>query len=163
MTDIDSNQGIQQQPRAGLLRRLGALLYDGFLVAAIWMLIGYSVQFIAGSNTNQLVDGVVQTDPLIDNILFLLMLASSSGFYIWFWTRSGQTLGMIAWRIKLVANDGGLISVRQGILRYLAAWPAFFMFGLGYLWLYIDANGDTLHDKLSNSKVVVVPKSHRPF
>lgn len=163
MTDTDSNQQIQQQPRAGLLRRLAALLYDGFLVAAIWMLIGYSVQFIAGPNTNQLVGGVVQTNPLVDNILFLLMLASSSGFYIWFWTRSGQTLGMIAWRIKLVSNHGGLITVRQGIIRYLAAWPAFFMFGLGYLWLYIDPNGDTLHDKLSNSKVVVVPKSHQPF
>ena len=163
MAIIDSDQGIQQQPRAGLLRRLAALLYDGFLVAAIWMLLGYSLQFIVGSNSNQLVNGVVQTDPLIDNILFLLMLASSSGFYIWFWTRSGQTLGMIAWSIKLVANDGNLITVRQGIIRFLAAWPAFFMFGLGYLWLYIDPNGDTLHDKLSNSKVIVVPKSHRPF
>ena len=127
------------------------------------MLLGYSMQLIVGSNTNQLVDGIVQTDPLIDNILFLLMLASSSGFYIWFWTRSGQTLGMIAWRIKLVANNGDLINVRQGIIRYLAAWPAFFLFGLGYLWLYIDPNGDTLHDKLSNSKILIVPKSHRPF
>ncbi|NQV70594.1 MAG: RDD family protein [Pseudohongiella sp.] len=154
---------MQQQPRAGLLRRLAALLYDGFLVAAIWMLIGYSMQFIVGPDTNQLVDGVVQTNPLIDNILFLLMLISSSGFYIWFWTRSGQTLGMIAWRIKLVANDGGLISVRQGIIRFLAAWPSFFMFGLGYFWLTIDANGDAFHDKLSNSKVIVVPKSHQPF
>ena len=152
-----------QQPRAGLIRRLAALLYDGFLIAAIWMLLGYIIQFITGSNSNQLVNGVVQTDPVIDNILFLLMLASSSGFYILFWTRSGQTLGMIAWRIKLVSNHGGLISVQQGIIRYLAAWPAFFMFGLGYLWLYLDPNGDALHDKLSNSKVIVTPKSHRPF
>ena len=142
---------------------MAALLYDGFLVAAIWMLLGYSVQFIFGTEGNQLIDGVVQTDPLVDNILFLLMLASSSGFYLWFWTRSGQTLGMIAWRIKLLGVDNELISVRQGIIRFLAAWPAFFMFGLGYLWLYLDPNGDTLHDKLSNSKVVVVPKNHRPF
>ncbi len=149
--------------RAGLLRRLAALLYDGFLVAAIWMLLGFSLQIIVGADTNQLVDGRVQTDPLLDIILFVLMLASSSGFYIWFWTRRGQTLGMIAWKIKVVSITGETISTTQALIRFLAAWPAFFIFGLGYLWLYIDRDGDTLHDKLSKSKVVITPKSHRPF
>jgi len=70
------------QTRAGLLQRLGALLYDGFLVAAIWMLLGFIMQLIFGPDTNQLIDGQVQTNPLIDNILFLLMLATSSGFFV---------------------------------------------------------------------------------
>jgi hypothetical protein len=35
------------------------------------------------------------------------------------------------------------------------------MLGLGYLWLYLDANGYAIHDKLSNSKVVLLPKSSR--
>jgi len=142
---------------------MAALLYDAFLVAAIWMLVGFVVELIAGTDSNQLVDGRVQTDPLVSNILFILMLASSSGFYLWFWTRSGQTLGMIAWRIKLVDDHEQLINLRQGIVRFLAAWHAFFLFGSGYLWLYIDTNGDALHDKFSKTRVVVVPKSHRPF
>jgi len=70
------------QTRAGLLRRLEALLYDGFLVAAIWMLLGFIMQLIFGPDINQLIDGQVQTNPLIDNILFLLMLATSSGFFV---------------------------------------------------------------------------------
>lgn len=145
------------------MRRLAALLYDGFLVAAIWMALGFLLQLLVGPDTNQLIDGVVQTDPVLDAILFTLMVASGSGFYIWFWTRSGQTLGMIAWRIKTVSIDDGLISIRQGLIRYLAAWPAFFFFGLGYLWLYLDSEGDAVHDKLSRSKVVLLPKQHRPF
>lgn len=145
------------------MRRLAALLYDGFLVAAIWMVLGFALQLIVGPDTNQLVDGVVQTDPVLDAILFLLMLASGSGFYIWFWTKSGQTLGMIAWRIRVETLDGGEISVGQGLIRYAAAWPAFFLFGLGYLWMYIDREGDAFHDKLSHSKVVLLPKEHRPF
>jgi uncharacterized RDD family membrane protein YckC len=153
----------EDQPRAGLLRRLAALLYDGFLVAAVWMLLGFILQLIFGPDTNQLVDGQVQTDPLLGNILFLLMVASSSGFYIWFWTHSGQTLGMIAWRIKLESIDGGLITPAQGVIRFLLAWPAFFMLGAGYLWLFLDPLGDAAHDKLSRSRVVVVPKEHRPF
>ena len=145
------------------MRRLAALLYDAFLVAAIWMLLGFILQLFVGTETNQLVDGRVQTDPLLNNILFFLMVSSAAGFYIWFWTRSGQTLGMIAWKIKLEARDGGLISPAQGLIRFLVAWPAFFMLGLGFLWLYIDPEGDTVHDKLSNSRVVLLPKSHHLF
>ena len=132
-------------------------------MGAIWMLLGFMLQLIVGPDTSQLVDGQVQTDPLLDNILFLLMVASCSGFYLWFWTHSGQTLGMIAWRIKVVSLDGGLISPLQGVIRFLAAWPAFFMLGAGYLWLYLDPQGDAVHDKLSASKVVLMPKSHSPF
>jgi uncharacterized RDD family membrane protein YckC len=145
------------------MRRLAALLYDGFLVAAIWMVLGFIFQLLVGTDGNQVVDGVVQTDPLLGAILFTLMLASGSGFYIWFWSRSGQTAGMIAWRIKVESLDGGLINLRQGVIRYFAAWPCFFVFGLGYLWLYLDGNGDAAHDKISQSKVVLLPKSHRPF
>lgn len=147
------------KPRAGLLRRLASLLYDSFIVGAIWMLIGFILQLVVGPDTSQLIDGQVQTDPLLDNILFILMVVSCAGFFLWFWTKSGQTVGMLAWRIKVVDLKGGNISVRQAALRFLLAWPAFFILGLGYLWLYVDAEGDALHDKISSTKVVVLPKS----
>ena len=145
------------------MRRLAALLYDGFLVAAIWMVLGFILQLIVGTESNQLIDGIVQTDPILDALLFIIMIASSSSFYIWFWIRSGQTLGMIAWRIKVESLNGGLIDFKQGMIRYIAAWPAFFLFGLGYLSIYLDSNRDAAHDKMSCSKVVLLPKSHRPF
>ena len=103
-------------PRAGLPRRLAALLYDGFLVFAMWMFIGYAMLGIFGTDSNQVVDGVVQTDSVVSTLTFLLMVASSSGFYLWFWTRSGQTLGMISWRLKAVSLDDRPMSVRQGII-----------------------------------------------
>lgn len=145
------------------MRRLAALLYDGFLVAAIWMLIGFVLQLLVGPGTNTLVDGTVQTDPVMDAITFVLMVASATGFYLWFWCKSGQTLGMVSWRLKLLSTDNQLIDTKTGLLRFLLAWPSFFVAGIGYLWLYLDNEGDALHDKLSASKVVVVPKSHRPF
>ena len=148
---------------SGLLRRLAALLYDAFLVAAIWMAMGFAMQFIVGADTSQLVDGRVQTDPVLDVILFTGEVLSASTFYIWFWMRTGQTLGMIAWRIKAVRVDGGLMNLQQGALRFVLAWPAFFCLGIGYLWLYIDRNGDALHDKLSGTRVIVLPKSASPF
>lgn len=154
---------IEEFPRAGLLRRWAALLYDTFLVAAIWMLLGFILQLFTGVTNNQLVDGQVVTNPVIDNILFTLMLLSCFGFYSWFWIRSGQTLGMLAWRIRVDSMSGGKLDIRQALIRFIAAWPAFFMLGLGYFWIYLDEQGDAAHDKLSGTKVVRLPKSYRPF
>lgn len=150
-------------PSAGLWRRLAALLYDAFLVFSIWMVLGFALQFLVGPNTNHLVDGRVQTDPVLSVILFVAMVCSAAGFYIWFWMRTGQTLGMIAWRIKAVSRSGSLMTLQQGVLRWVLAWPAFFLFGIGYLWRYIDPNGDALHDIYSGTRVVLLPKGSRPF
>ncbi len=150
-------------PAAGILRRLAALLYDAFLVAAIWMLLGFLILMVAGTESNRLVDGRVQTDPLMDWLLFIMMLLSSFAFYAYFWIRSGQTLGMIAWRIKVEADDGATISLIQAVKRYLFAWLSFGCFFTGYLWALFDPRGDALHDRLSNSRVVLLPKSARPF
>ncbi len=127
------------------------------------MLLGFVVQVIAGTEGNRLVDGQVQTDPVLGAIIFTLMLVSAASFYIWFWMRSGQTLGMLAWRMQLQDLDGNMVDLRQGLLRWLAAWPAFFLLGFGYLWLYLDENGDTLHDRVTGCKVVVLPKSAAPL
>ncbi|MDP1933186.1 MAG: RDD family protein [Gammaproteobacteria bacterium] len=161
--DVVKPDDTEPERTAGLLRRLAALLYDAFLVFAIWMALGFALQFIVGPDTNRLVDGRVETDPVLSMILFIGMTLSAATFYIWFWLRTGQTLGMIAWRIKAVNRDGDLMSLKQGMLRFALAWPAFFCFGLGYLWLYVDHNGDALHDKLSGTRVVLLPKSARPF
>ena len=150
-------------PTAGLGRRLAALLYDAFLIAAIWMLLGYVVQLFFGPDSVQVIEGQVVTDPVQDFLIFTLMIGSSFCFYAYFWMQTGQTLGMIAWRIKVVSSTGQLISLRQALARYALAWPSFAALGLGYLWLYIEANGDAFHDRYSTTRVIVVPREHRPF
>lgn len=159
LNDID----LTALPGAGLFRRLAALLYDGFLVVAIWMLVGLILQVIFGTDSNRLEDGVVQTDPLLDVILFVAMLASATAFYVWFWCRSGQTLGMLAWRLRVQDERGRLLTPRLALLRLLLAWPAFFLAGIGFLWVLIDRNNDALHDKLSKTRVVLLPKEFQPL
>ncbi|MDX1490765.1 MAG: RDD family protein [Pseudohongiellaceae bacterium] len=154
----------QKRPaKAGLLRRLAALLYDAFLVLAIWMVIGYAIQYVLGTDTNQIIDGKPTTSSFADALYFLMEVATASTFYIWFWRRTGQTLGMIAWRIKATSADGSIMTLKQAILRFVLAWPSFWCFGLGYLWMYVDTNKDALHDKYSGTQVIVLPKNARPF
>ena len=157
---------IAQLPRAGLLRRLAALLYDMFLVFAMWMILGFVLLFVFGlfaDNTSELVDGQVQTHPVLLVLNFAMMVTSAAYFYLWFWRRTGQTLGMIAWRIRALRTDNQPIPLKQGLIRFIAAWPAFWLGGLGYLWLYVDKNHDAVHEKLSATKTVLLPKDARPF
>ena len=148
-----ADEGQEVPVTSGLLRRLGALLYDAFLVFALWWAWASAMQLIFGTDTNQLVDNRVQIDPVLGAIRFSGMILSAAAFYIWFWMRTGQTLGMIAWRIKAVNIDGELMSMK----------PSFCCFGIGYLWLYVDRNGDALHDKFSGTRVIVLSKSARSF
>ncbi len=158
---IQSVNDAENLPAAGLVRRLAALLYDAVLVLAIWIALGFVAQLIAGAETNQVIDGRVETDFVFGLILLAIMGASAAVFYVWFWTRGGQTLGMVAWRIRAQSLGGGLMTARQAWLRFLCAWPAFLLFGLGYFWLYFDSEGDAAHDRLSGTRVVLLPRRKR--
>lgn len=151
----------QELPRAGLWRRLAALLYDALLVAAIWMLLGYAALLAFGPGAVAVADGRVRTDPRMDAVLFALMAGSAFGFHCLCWLRGGQTLGMAAWRIRVESREGGPPALWQALVRFAAAWPAFLLLGLGYLWLYLDARGDAAHDRLSGTRVVLLPKPGR--
>jgi len=158
-----SQQELATLPRSGLLRRLAALLYDMFLVVSMWILLGFPLQLLFGADANQVIDGEVVTNPTLSTLMFLMMVVSVTTFYTWFWRHTGQTLGMIAWRIKVIGIDDHPPTIAQCLIRFAAAWPAFWLFGLGYLWMYRDRDGDAVHEKLSGTKTVLLPKHARPF
>jgi uncharacterized RDD family membrane protein YckC len=43
-------------------------------------------------------------------------------YFLHFWTRTGQTLAMLTWRIRLVTREGTAISWRRALLRYALGW-----------------------------------------
>ena len=89
----------------------------------------------------------------------LVLLMELVGFYLFFWSRQGQTLGMTAWRIKLVDVDGRQPTFNQLLLRILTAPLSWLSCGIGYLWLYVGDRRQAWHDRLSNTMVVHLPRS----
>jgi uncharacterized RDD family membrane protein YckC len=80
-------------------------------------------------------------------------------FYVYFWNRNGQTLGMQAWRIKVICAKTGLApSWKQASLRFLAAHLSLLSAGIGLLWLLVDKQNRTWHDLIANTRVIVCPK-----
>jgi uncharacterized RDD family membrane protein YckC len=66
----------------------------------------------------------------------------------------GQTLGMRAWKLQLRNLRPGPMSWWQMLLRFLAAVPSGLLFGLGYLWILVDRQHLSWHDRLSETTVV---------
>jgi uncharacterized RDD family membrane protein YckC len=65
---------------------------------------------------------------------------------------------MQAWKLRLQRTDGGPISLWQALLRFLVAFPSLLLFGLGMLWMLVDRDRMTWHDRFSESVVVRLPK-----
>ena len=134
-----------------LLRRLAAMLYDGLLILALLFIAIFLVVIPAG-----LLVGWDQFDPaaLRSNPLYIgYLLLVPPTFLIWFWTHGGQTLGMRAWRIRLVGMDGTPVTLKQGVIRYLASLLSWLPFGLGFLWSLFDRERLTWHDRLSGTRL----------
>jgi uncharacterized RDD family membrane protein YckC len=146
-------------PSPSLLRRLAALLYDILLVVPLVML---SVALFMGARTLLLGPPAENTVVQLDaNLVRLVAFATVATFFCGFWLKSGQTLGMQAWRIKLVSTDGGQPSAGQAILRCFGALVSAAAFGLGYLWCLVDRNDRYWHDYLSRTRLIMVPKRNR--
>jgi uncharacterized RDD family membrane protein YckC len=43
-------------------------------------------------------------------------------YFVFFWVKSGQTLAMKTWEVRLASADGSRISVGRAIARYLLGW-----------------------------------------
>mgnify|MGYP001817545461 FL=1 len=146
-------------PSPSLPRRLAALLYDTLLVVPLVML---SVALFMGARTLLLgppaENAVVQLDA---NLVRFVAFATAAAFFCGFWLKSGQTLGMQAWRIKLVSTDGSQPGPGQALLRCLGAIVSASAFGLGYLWCLVDRNGRYWHDYLSRTELILLPKRDR--
>ncbi|MDG2175640.1 MAG: RDD family protein [Gammaproteobacteria bacterium] len=138
-------------------RRLAAMAYDSILVLSIWMVVAFLVLQMFGIENARTADGdAVALDPLYKNVLFSAMLISAWAFFGWFWTHSGQTLGMQAWRIRIVQNDGTSITAAQSGIRFILAIVSFVALGLGYLYILINSDKAAMHDKLSGTRMVRV-------
>lgn len=75
-------------------------------------------------------------------------------YFSTFWLRSGQTLAMKTWRIKLVDQEGRRIGLKQAALRFTLAAAGLGLFGLSILWAWFDRDRQFLHDRLANTRLI---------
>ena len=95
-------------------------------------------------------------------LLGLVQLAISVGYYIYLWgvenpyTGKGQTIGKKMRGIKIIKTDGSDLTVGDAVIRYIGYLVSCFVFGLGLIWILIDANKQGWHDKIAKTYVIKV-------
>jgi uncharacterized RDD family membrane protein YckC len=104
---------------------------------------------------------VARTHPVLVWPYRATLLAVTLGFYGAFWTRRGQTLGMAAWRIAIERDDGRLPGWRDTAVRLALAALSWLPAGLGYWWMLVDRDRLAWHDRLSHTRIVLLPKGTR--
>lgn len=142
---------IRDAAAPSLMRRLAAIFYDAWLILALW-LIGVTLDFALRSALGLDVDGA-------HLLLQIYLVACPFVFFGWFWTHGGQTLGMRAWRLTLLTSSGQAPGWRASVIRIAGACLSTLALGLGYFWVTFDREKLAWHDRISDTRVVVLKKS----
>lgn len=136
---------------APLHLRLAALAYDLFPLAALWMAtVGLALLAVHGD-----VD-VAHPPPAYRLALQLLLLGVTAGYFVLSWTRGGQTIGMRAWRIRIVSAEGGALRWPRALLRFAVALLSLGALGLGFLWCLVDRERRAWHDMAARTACIRV-------
>ncbi|MEX2222617.1 MAG: RDD family protein, partial [Candidatus Rokuibacteriota bacterium] len=129
------------QPRpAGFWIRVGAVLIDVVCVMAAEAVFGLLLWALADDRLSTAASRAFR------------FLAGPCYFVFLHWTR-GQTLGKMAFRIRVVDLRGGPLSFGQAVLRHLGSWFAAVILGLGYLLVAFRADKRGLHDLVAGTRV----------
>ena len=137
---------------AGLLRRVGAMVYDALLLFAVLMLA--TVPFI-------IAEGGEAVEPRGNLLYQLTLFGVIYAFFVGYWSTRGRTLGMQSWGLQLVTGDDRQPTVREATIRFFAAVLSWLPLGLGFLWQLFDKDKLTWHDRLSGTRTVYIPRQKK--
>lgn len=134
---------------APLWPRLAAAIYDLFPLIALWML-GAGLVLLAFRGRVDLAHPPFAYQAVLRATLLLL----SALYFVLSWSRGGQTIGMRAWRLRVVDAGGGALAWPRALLRFVLALVSLSALGLGFLWCLADRERRGWHDLGSRSRMV---------
>jgi len=140
---------------AGFFTRFFALVIDSILMAILALIITFifgGVLGVTASLDNGFMNFLI---GVVGMMFYILMLFFQFFYFGYFWSKSGQSLGMKMLNIKVVSQDGQPLSfLRAGLRGSVGYWISGLIFSLGFIWAAFDANKEAWHDKLFNTWVV---------
>lgn len=143
-----------------LLRIFASMVYDSLLLVAISiaygaLVVGIRVAILGQPEAGHRIQWGLAAGIIITLGWFLTLMF----FYVYFWQKFGQTLGMKTWRIQVVdTKTHQLISYSQACKRSAAALISLLFLGAGYWLSLAHPQHRLLHDLLSGTRMILLKK-----
>ena len=132
--------------------RLGAAALDHLLLAGVDAVVIYFTTRIAGL---AMADWAAL--PPAPMVTFLLMLKLS--YFAAFTAVGGQTIGKMAFGLRVVGADRLPVDGALAVKRTLAGAVSGLFLGLGFVPAFFDGERRTLHDRVARTRVVSSPSA----
>jgi uncharacterized RDD family membrane protein YckC len=143
MQDIATNPA-----PAPFLARIAAMVYESLLVVAVVFVASFLIIPVVGE----------LKAPWQRHLFQIYILGVLFAYFAAFWLRSGQTLAMKTWRIRLVTVNGDRLTLKQAALRFVLALLGLLLGGIGFWWALIDRDRQFLHDRIVGTRLIRVPR-----
>lgn len=104
-------------PSPRFWRRVSCCLYEQLVLLGV-----IALTFLVPN----LLLGMLFNISLPSWLTFLYLYLVLGFYFVWYWTKSGQTLAMQTWRVRMIGRDGFNVNKRQALWRYV----------YGSLWIF---------------------------
>ena len=136
---------------AGFFKRVFSIIYDSLAITGIIFSLSLLLVLLNG--------GYAEENSIAGLIQLLIIILSGPCFYTYFWiANEGQTLGMQAWKIKLISQKKDLTIVLC-LLRCFMSVISFLIFGAGYFLILFHKDNRSLADLLTDTQIIDLKKT----
>jgi len=135
-----------------LMRRLLVMFYDSVIMFGLLMLASTVALPIGG------VEKLAFRDFWFTTWLFGVCFLYLAGC----WRYGGMTVGMRAWKVRLLSADGQKLSWPKCLLRFFVGMVSLAAFGVGFLWALVDQKKRGWHDLAADTLLILTPTGAKP-
>lgn len=144
-------------PYSGLATRALACVIDVLIIQGVAWSVG-AVAAVAASMFEPSED----LQSLLIGAGAVVATLWSVGYFVFFWSTTGQTPGDRVMEIRVQnAADGRPLHLGRAVVRLLGAVLSALLLFLGYLLILVDERRRALHDRMVGSVVVYAPSARR--
>jgi uncharacterized RDD family membrane protein YckC len=135
-------------PYAGIASRAVALALD-VLIADLIVLLAGAMLALVGSLV-----GDIEFDTVAKLLAAGAWMTFVAGYFVVFWTSTGQTPGMRALGLRVTTADGGGLSFSRALIRLVGLGLAIVPLFAGFLPVLVDDRRRALQDFMASTVVV---------
>ena len=146
---------IEGEP-AGFWIRFAAYLIDSIIISVLMGIIWVPTTFLTMRSAMS-ESGPGPLAAILPFLAFLLSMAASLGYVLWFWATKGATPGKKMLGLRIVREDGEEpLGWGTAFMRLVGYMVSGFILNIGFLMIAFNPDKMGLHDKIAKTRVLKI-------